>query len=41
VVGTRAGDGTLLFLVTNRSDGDAMRYAKGVLPAVASAFVAH
>jgi len=40
VVGTSAADGNLLFLVTNRSDDDAMRFGKAVLPAVASAFVA-
>jgi anti-sigma factor RsiW len=40
VVGTTAADGNLLFLVTNHSDDDAMRFGKAVLPAVASAFVA-
>jgi anti-sigma factor RsiW len=39
VVGTSAADGNLLFLVTNRSDEDAMRFGKAVLPVVASAFV--
>lgn len=40
VVGTSAGDGRLLFLVTNRSDDETMRLGKGVLPVVATAFVA-
>ena len=36
VVGTTAGDGSLLFLVTSGSDDDALRLAKGVLPAIAA-----
>ena len=41
VVGTRTGDGNLLFLVTNRGDEDAMRLAEGVLPTIAASLVSH
>ena len=40
VVGIRAGDGSLLFLVTNESDDEAMRLGKAVLPALAATLVA-
>ncbi|MBK9061875.1 MAG: zf-HC2 domain-containing protein [Acidobacteria bacterium] len=39
VVGTSAGDGRLVFLVTSGSDADAMRLGKLVLPTLATAFV--
>lgn len=41
VVGTSAGDGRLVFLVTSRDDDDAMRLGKLVLPSLATAFAAH
>jgi anti-sigma factor RsiW len=40
VVGTTAGDGRLVFLVTSGSDDEAMRLGKAVLPLVATAFAA-
>ncbi len=40
VVGTTAGDGRLVFLVTSGSDDEALRLGKSVLPALATAFVA-
>lgn len=40
VVGTSAGDGRLVFLVTSGSDDEAMRLGKAVLPLVATAFAA-
>ena len=40
VVGMSAADGRLVFLVTNRSDRDAMRLGRLVLPVLASAFTA-
>lgn len=40
VVGTSAGDGRLVFLVTDGDADEAMRLAKLVLPAVATAFAA-
>jgi hypothetical protein len=40
VVGTSAGDGRLLFLVTDGNDAEAMRLAKLVLPTLAAAFAA-
>jgi anti-sigma factor RsiW len=38
VVGTSAGDGRLVFLVTSGSNDEAMRLGKSVLPLVATAF---
>jgi hypothetical protein len=40
VVGTTAGDGRLVFLVTSGDDDEAMRLGKAVLPLVATAFAA-
>ena len=40
VVGTTAGDGRLVFLVTNGNDDVAMRLGKAALPAFSAAFVA-
>ena len=37
VVGTSAGDGSLLFIVTSGTDDEAMRLARSVLPALAAA----
>lgn len=39
VVGTSAGDGRLVFLVTSGSDAEAMRLGTSVLPTFATAFV--
>jgi anti-sigma factor RsiW len=40
VVGTTAGDGRLVFLVTSGDEDEAMRLGKAVLPALATAFAA-